>query len=228
MVPDAMDGITYFWRVRGQVGGVMTAWSETRSFTTELRIPEVPDWTPFDGQDDVETDVILAWNPSLRAESYDVQLSDDPEFETRVAEGTNLENTEFEVSGLQYATSYYWKVRARNASGHSEWSEISRFTTVRETSAGAEDVPLEFALNPNYPNPFNPATVIGFQLPVEADVTIEVYDMLGRRVEVLVNETTPAGNYEIIFDASRLTSGVYVYRMRAGSFSQTRSMTLVK
>lgn len=83
-------------------------------------------------------------------------------------------------------------------------------------------------LNPNYPNPFNPTTVISFQLPVSGDVRLEVYDMLGRRVAVLMDETQQAGEHRITFDASNLTSGVYISRLSIGGISQTKKMILIK
>jgi hypothetical protein len=89
-------------------------------------------------------------------------------------------------------------------------------------------IPGSFALQQNYPNPFNPKTVVGSQLPVVSNVRIVIYDLLGREVAVVVNERRPAGFYEDSFDARGLASGVYVYRMTAGSFVQSRKMVLAK
>jgi hypothetical protein len=91
-----------------------------------------------------------------------------------------------------------------------------------------ETLPLEFTLEQNYPNPFNPGTVIAWQLPSESTVRLAVYDLLGRQVAVLVDDVRPAGRYTVNFDASALGSGVYVYRLEAAGFVQTRKMTLVK
>ena len=96
------------------------------------------------------------------------------------------------------------------------------------TSIEAKAIPVAFSLEQNYPNPFNPSTVIGYQLPVNSEVSIEVYNLLGRRVATLVNERKPAGHHNVTFDASGLSSGVYVYRIRAGEFVKTRKMMLVK
>lgn len=93
---------------------------------------------------------------------------------------------------------------------------------------GNYDVPKVFELSQNYPNPFNPKTVVRSQLPVVSDVRIVIYDVLGREVKVLVNERRAAGRYEDSFEASGLASGVYVYRLTAGSFVQTRKMILLK
>ncbi|MEX2604055.1 MAG: T9SS type A sorting domain-containing protein [Gracilimonas sp.] len=97
------------------------------------------------------------------------------------------------------------------------------------TSAEQEAAkPNQFSLNQNYPNPFNPSTVISYQIPKSSDVTLKVFDMLGREVAELVNGRKAAGNYETSFDASNLTSGMYIYRIKAGDFMETRKMMLIK
>ena len=101
----------------------------------------------------------------------------------------------------------------------------------REPTSAADpvaDLPQHYKLEQNYPNPFNPTTLIGFELPVSSEVTLEVYDMLGRRVAVLVDGMVEAGRHQVDFDASRLSSGVYIYKLQAGSQTITRKMTLVK
>lgn len=88
--------------------------------------------------------------------------------------------------------------------------------------------PSVVSLDQNYPNPFNPRTVIGFQLPVSGEMRLTVYDLLGRRVTVLIDGMMPAGAHSIPFDASNLASGVYVYRLEAGGRLINRKMTVVK
>ena len=96
---------------------------------------------------------------------------------------------------------------------------------VQNTSLG---VPTEFSLNQNYPNPFNPTTVISFAIPKESFVSIKIYDILGKEVSKLVNETKQAGFYDLNFDASSLSSGMYFYKIEAGNFVQTKRMLLMK
>jgi len=85
-----------------------------------------------------------------------------------------------------------------------------------------------FDLNQNFPNPFNPSTVISYQLPVTSNVTLKVYDILGREVAKLVNEEKPAGTYEVQFNASGLTSGIYFYQLSTGNYTETKKMILLK
>ncbi|MEZ4691591.1 MAG: T9SS type A sorting domain-containing protein, partial [Ignavibacteria bacterium] len=89
-------------------------------------------------------------------------------------------------------------------------------------------IPSEFALNQNYPNPFNPTTNLEFGIPELEFVSLKIYDMLGKEVKTLVNETKPAGRYRISFDGSDLASGVYYYKIQAGDFVETKRMLLLK
>ncbi len=90
------------------------------------------------------------------------------------------------------------------------------------------NAPDDFSLSQNYPNPFNPSTAIVFQLPKESFVTLKVYNILGIEIATLVNEQKPAGVHKINFDASGLTSGLYIYKISTGNFEQTRKMLLLK
>ncbi|MFZ2864087.1 MAG: T9SS type A sorting domain-containing protein, partial [Ignavibacteriaceae bacterium] len=98
--------------------------------------------------------------------------------------------------------------------------------------------PSGFTLGQNYPNPFNPSTTINYSIPSSSFVTIIVYDILGKKVATLVNEEKPMGSYEIEFSADggssfggevyNLTSGIYFYRLQAGSFVETKKMIYLK
>jgi hypothetical protein len=89
-------------------------------------------------------------------------------------------------------------------------------------------LPTEFSLSQNYPNPFNPSTTISYQLPVTSNVTLKIYDILGSEVATLVNQEQSVGNYKVDFNASHLSSGIYFYQVKAGSFVQTKKMILIK
>lgn len=89
-------------------------------------------------------------------------------------------------------------------------------------------VPKEFSLHQNYPNPFNPTTMISYDLPQQSNVSLKVYDIVGKEVVTLVNMTKEAGRYEVQLDASKLGSGIYFYRLQAGSFSSFKKLVLLK
>jgi photosystem II stability/assembly factor-like uncharacterized protein len=109
-------------------------------------------------------------------------------------------------------------------------------TILRTTDGGVthvdgnknNDLPTEFLLYQNYPNPFNPTTKISWQSPVGSWQTLKIYDLLGNEIATLVDEEKPAGKYEVEFNASNLPSGVYFYRLQAGSFNKIKKMILIK
>ncbi len=101
------------------------------------------------------------------------------------------------------------------------------------TVTGVEDsqnknIPENYTLYQNYPNPFNPSTTIKYSIPQASFVTLKIYDILGREVTSLVNGDKPAGTYNVEFRGSNLSSGVYFYRLQAGSFTQTKKFILMK
>lgn len=102
-----------------------------------------------------------------------------------------------------------------------------------EESVSVEDgkqaeMPSEIKLYQNYPNPFNPTTVISYQIPSSSDVRLEVFDMLGRRVAVLVDDRVVSGHHEVNFDAANLASGMYIYQLRTESYTLSNRMMLIK
>jgi len=80
----------------------------------------------------------------------------------------------------------------------------------------------------NYPNPFNPITKISFDVPEKNNVTIKIYDVIGRLIKVLLNETKDAGSYSVTFDGTNLPSGIYYYEIEAGNYTAAKKMALIK
>lgn len=89
-------------------------------------------------------------------------------------------------------------------------------------------IPDEVQLNDNYPNPFNPTTVIRYGVPEQSTVELNIYNVLGRKVRTLVNEQKSAGRYEVNFNGSGLASGMYIYRLKVGANVLTKKMMLIK
>jgi len=88
--------------------------------------------------------------------------------------------------------------------------------------------PIVFCLFQNYPNPFNPSTTIQYSIKERTPVQLMLYDILGREVEVLINEEQVSGYYKVNFNAGKLASGIYFYRLKAGDFVETKKMLLIK
>ena len=114
---------------------------------------------------------------------------------------------------------YSYRLKQIDFDGSFEYSEIVNV----DISA-----PAEYSLKQNYPNPFNPATVIEYSVPATNHVTIKIFNVLGKEVATLVNEEKSAGTYEVNFNASGLSSGVYYYTISAGNFNSTKKMILMK
>jgi hypothetical protein len=124
-----------------------------------------------------------------------------------------------DVSELN-ATSLAYRLKQVDYDGSFEYS--------KEVTVENSTVPDKYSLSQNYPNPFNPTTTIEFILPKKEYVTLKIYDVLGNEVITLINEEVDAGFHKVEFNSSNLTSGVYIYKLIAGSFTQTRKMTLMK
>lgn len=105
---------------------------------------------------------------------------------------------------------------------------IYKKNLVTEVTENNNNLPSIFILNQNYPNPFNPTTTITFQIPEKNFITLNIYDVLGKKIVTLINEEKSVGSYKVSFNASELTSGIYFYRLQAGEFIETRKMVLIK
>lgn len=164
-------------------------------------------------------------------------------FRLQVSDVNNFNNPPYDILvierfcelELELNKRYYWRVRAENPAGLSNWSVVRTFSTDDPTSVEEEIfIKKDFVLFQNYPNPFNPVTVISYQLTVDSYVTLKVFDVLGKETVVLVNEQKKAGIYNINFDAAGLKSGVYYYRLiinnnkRENIFTETKKMLLLK
>jgi len=107
-------------------------------------------------------------------------------------------------------------------------SDLISYSTTGVSTPTANHTPQKYSLLQNYPNPFNPSTQISYQVPNNSRVSLKVFDLLGREVAVLVNEVKPAGTYTATFNANDIPSGVYFYRLRSGSFTETKRLVLLK
>ena len=122
--------------------------------------------------------------------------------------------------GSLRASAFTYRLKQVDYDGSFEYS--------KEVTLENSTVPDKYSLSQNYPNPFNPTTTIEFTLPQKEFVTITIFDVLGNEVTTLIKEELSAGLHKIEFNASELTSGVYIYKLIAGSFTQTKKMTLMK
>ncbi len=138
-------------------------------------------------------------------------------------------DTTYTVSGLLNNTPYYFWVKAvdRYCSARiSDYSNVGLYVPL--SIQNEEQLPKKFELYQNYPNPFNPVTDIKYDVPKESFVKMTIYDLLGREVDVIINETKKAGRYTAKWNPENLPSGIYIYNMTAGDFEKTMKMVLLK
>ena len=181
------------------------------------------------------------WNAG-RVYSYSVSISSDHNYwVTIVPQSTSASNEEWTVDDFSAVNARYVRVDFIN-NNQSEWAGLWEGeiwgTNATEINPSKNNLPDGFALDQNYPNPFNPSTTIKFSIPISSFVTLKIYDVLGDEVATLVNEEKPEGSYEVKFsttggtsshrDIYNLPSGIYFYRLQAGSFNQTKKMILLK
>ncbi len=121
---------------------------------------------------------------------------------------------------------YFWTVAAIDE--HDVYSFSDTLTVYIDTELDIVDIPKEFSLQKNYPNPFNPVTRIIYTLPQEEHVEINVYELSGKHVFTLIKEFHQAGTYSLQFNAAGLASGIYIYTMEAGNYRQSEKMLLLK
>ena len=198
-----------------------------------------------------DNSVKLNWNTATEVNNYGFNL------ERRVQSATTDKNAEWETLGFikgngnsnspknysftddltlpcrqagldhDLALDLQYRLKQIDFDGKFEFSDVVEVNI---------EVPSQFSLEQNYPNPFNPTTTIKYSIPaVETGhapslqrITLKVYDILGREVATLVNEQKAPGNYEVKFNGSKIASGVYIYQLKAGSFSRTKKLLLMK
>ena len=179
--------------------------------------PESPTLiSPSNGSKDVKVNPTMNWNGSTGASAYRLQVSQSTSFNPVVFEDSTISLTTHEIGLLNSNTGYYWRVLAKNSNGSSTWSPVWSFTTGNASSVEkiGTEIPAEFRLNGNYPNPFNQRTSIIYSVPSRAKITLTIIDGRGYEIASLVNEEQIAGKYEVEFDGSKLPGGIYYYRLQ--------------
>jgi len=231
----------YYWHVDASDTGGTSDYSSALSFTTIVAVPASPLTISPSGTTNVQRIATFKWHASAYAAKYHLEIASSNAVDSiggfkaaNVVFDTLTADTMKQLSlPLASSTTYYWHVNASDTAGTSDYSTAPNFTTgtlllVGEPNAG----PAKFDLSQNYPNPFNPSTKINYSLQQAELVTLRVYNELGQEVATLVNGRQEAGSYSVTFNAGNgtrsLSSGVYFYRLNAGSFVSTKKLILMK
>lgn len=174
----------------------------------------------------VNGSVVLNWNTAteINNSGFEIQRSADRISFSNIAFvpgfGTTTEPRSYSYNDNSVNNgTYYYRLKQIDYNGAFAYSDIVEVDVAS---------PIDFALNQNYPNPFNPSTVISYSVPQSSFVTLKVYDVIGNEVATLVNQTQSAGKYDIRFDASNLSNGVYLYSIKTDNFTSTKKMILMK
>ncbi len=318
-----MNNAKYFWRMLAKNAGGLSPWSNVYSFTTIILAPIIPSLVyPSNNQKNLPVEFNLIWNKVNYADTYSCQIANDSNFNQIMINDTIIIDTIKQITLAIHGKKHYWKIRANNSGGSSQWSNTWNFLTIlpspnelaaipnllnsitltwkdksngevgfilernqdstnysvidttqsndtvyvdtnveknrtyyykiksftydcesdysNETSAmvtkiNKDELPKEYSLSQNFPNPFNPVTSIQFTVgnsPAgeagKQNVSLKVFDVLGREVAVLINEKKEPGTYTVKFDASQLGSGIYIYRIKANNFSASRKLVLLR
>ncbi|MGD0036761.1 MAG: FlgD immunoglobulin-like domain containing protein, partial [Bacteroidota bacterium] len=235
VVGPLLNGTTYYWRVNAKNAGGTSSYSAVFNFTTVPAIPVTPVLqTPATGATNQAVSLTLTWGSVTGAATYRVQVATDNLFAALVVDDSTLTTNSRVVGPLLNGTTYYWRVNAKNAGGTSSYSTVFNFKVSTTDVETLGELPKEFSLSQNYPNPFNPTTSIKFGLPVQAPVTMEIYNILGVKVRTLLRgEVISAGTHQMEWNGKddagvSVTSGVYLYRIDAGTFQVTKKMMMLK
>ncbi|HLP18620.1 MAG TPA: YCF48-related protein [Bacteroidota bacterium] len=216
-------GTRYLWRVQAVRADSSIAWSDMWNFLTEWVTMDVPSLSyPADGATNMPLSMIVNWKRSAAASSYTVQISEDPGFAHVVLDSKGITDTTLSVTTLAKQRKYYWRVQAVHVNGWVLGSETRSFETKNIVP------PTAHALKPNYPNPFNSSTRITYDVAEKTNVTIVLYDRIGRLVRTLVNEEHEQGNYSISLRGEDLASGMYFVQARMGAYVEVKKIVLLR
>jgi hypothetical protein len=176
------------------------------------------------------------WDSLTSFTSYDLMINSPISGAPIVVEDITRSHFTYTASDLTKGLTYTWTVRSKNPGGQeqnwSEWAPLESFY-VPATDNSGNDIGSRYALGQNSPNPFNPSTIIHYYLPKISFVKLVVYDILGREIITLINQSQQAGSHNVTFNASHLPSGVYIYSLEARQgegivFNEIKRMILIK
>ncbi len=226
----------YYWKVMTINQGGSSAFTAIDSFSTVTELPVAPTVVSPKSTTNENRIEKFVWLSTPNTTSYHLQVSLSSSFATIVADVSLVDTSVVISDTLSPGTRYYWHVSALNAGGEGAFSGTSTFQTgnLLGVFTPTSEIPKVFALNQNFPNPFNPSTTISYDIPKAAYVNVEVYDVLGRRVTSLVDGVQAPNHYVTQWNASNVSSGMYFLRIRArsldgsGDFNAVKKLLLMK
>ena len=240
-----MDNSTYHWFVTSSDLNGEQAVSDTLKFYTDL-FPDPPQdfhtISPTNSASDLAPEVEFIWNAAFDPDPIE-------NIQYQLVYVTNLHDWEDTSSyhrsewvldtviaySFESNNQYYWSIIAKDSDGFEVFSNGGDPNELTIGVLGSEniDVPKQFSLDQNFPNPFNPTTKIPFEIPNSEFVNLNIYDVSGRKIRSLISENKPAGSYTVIWNGRNnenkfVSAGIYVYKIMAGNFISSRKVILIK
>ncbi len=192
-------------------------------------VPAAPQLSfPFNAAIIDTNNIIFKWQTTDSTTSYNLQISENENFDSFVLNKPGLNFTEEKFNNFGNNKTYFWRVSSSNINGNSLWSDTWSFSTDFPVSVASEYYAVKDFLLYNYPNPFNTETKIGFSITSDAIVNLAVYDILGRQKIILVNEKLQSGHYEFAWNANDYASGIYFARINVVYFQDGRLIRAAK
>lgn len=225
--------VKYFWRVIPYDFIKLGTPSKVWSFST-MPITGVLSWpylrSPNNMEENVSTNpTIFKWTIDSNAVGYELNIGLDRDFLSTVASIRIEGDTTYKFYTLEPGKRYFWRIRSFNQYYEGIWTSVSQFVTSSLTDIKEESqLQLSTGIFQNYPNPFNPVTRIQFNIKNTSFVELNVYDMLGRKVESLTKKEYDPGTYTVDFNGSNISSGIYFYQLKTSDTIITRKMILIK
>lgn len=214
------EGDKYYWRMRARNIGGSSPWTEPAEFTVVLAPSDLK------LQNYSANEITLTWNDNSGVEDgYIIERKQSPDTDFSDIDTVDSGIESYSDQSIDQSHNYSYRVRAYKEAGKSDYSNVAALNLVGVIE---DRIPSEFLLSQNYPNPFNPETKIYFAIPKTLNTKLTIYDLLGREVKTLVDKELGIGTHEFTFEAGNLPSGIYLYRIESGNFTQTRKMILMK
>ncbi len=218
-----IDGTKYFYRVFASNTGGNSGFSNVSSAITPMRPPTTLTAAQIAGEK-----IKLTWQDNSSTElGYYIERKLGSSGTYAVLDSVGANATTFTDSTGTPGNKYFYRVRGYNSVVTSAYSNEVNLT-LTGIKSDRPGVPDKFDVSQNYPNPFNPSTKITYQLSAAGHVTLKIFDALGREVATLVNENLAAGYYDATFNADRLPSGIYLYRLTANGYVSVKKMLMIK
>jgi photosystem II stability/assembly factor-like uncharacterized protein len=218
------DGVRYYWRVSSKNAAGVSPYSEVRSFSTLLNAPGNLTAKALWGYK-----VSLSWSDISKSVSgYIIERALAKDTIYTAIDTVKSNTASYTDSSLTSVNTYVYRVKAYNALGSSAYSNVATVSTITAVENKYSGIPTKYEVLQNYPNPFNPTTIIKYGLPVQSQVKIVVYNILGAVVKELANSVQSAGYHNVNFGGNIISSGVYFYKIEAKALDGSKQFREIK